>query len=463
MKLFNIKESTREKIRFATAFIAYLLWVIWLGNYWFLFGLPIIFDIYITKKVNWSPWKKREGKNHFLIEWFDALIFAVVAVTIINIFLFQNYRIPTGSMEKSLLINDHLFVSKVAFGPRTPETPLGVPFTQNIMPLTNGQKESYSKAIQLKPKRLKGLRQIKRDDVVVFNFPEGDTVVVGRSNESYYGILVQQALNYARMDTTRSMDENIDRARNFIHKNNKIVVRPIDRRDNYIKRCVAIPGDTLSVIDGEVYIDGKPQKELKGKQFAYYVVTNGTPINKRKLEKLGIYEDDVQSSGYGTYVIKLTDEMKQELERIPIVEKIVPYIQTKGKHDPTVFPRHSNFAWNSDNMGPIYIPEAGATTEINLANLPLYKRIINYYEGNTLEVKDSNIYINGKIATEYTFKQDYYWMMGDNRHSSLDSRFWGYVPADHIVGSPKFVWLSLNKEKSFPANIRFKRFFKVIK
>jgi signal peptidase I len=168
MKLFNIKESTREKIRFATAFIAYLLWVIWLGNYWFLFGLPIIFDIYITKKVNWSPWKKREGKNHFLIEWFDALIFAVVAVTIINIFLFQNYRIPTGSMEKSLLINDHLFVSKVAFGPRTPETPLGVPFTQNIMPLTNGQKESYSKAIQLKPKRLKGLRQIKRDDVVVF-------------------------------------------------------------------------------------------------------------------------------------------------------------------------------------------------------------------------------------------------------------------------------------------------------
>lgn len=464
-----ISPEHRDKVRFGIAITAYILWVIWLGNYWFLLGAPVIFDIYISKKVNWTPWKKREGENSTFVEWLDALIFAVVAVTLINIFLFQNYRIPTGSMEKSLLVGDHLFVSKVAYGPKTPNTPLFVPFTQNVMPLSNGQRESYLKWIQWEGKRLKGLRDVERYDVVVFNFPEGDTVIVGRSNQSYYGILHEQAQNFRQLDllrgdSSKTMEQYNAQARKFLHDTYDIVVRPLDRRDNYIKRCVAIHGDTLQIINGRLHINSQPAPDFKYKQYSYLVKTNGTPINSKKLDKLGIYPSDRRYDGRSLYEMPLTKEMVKQIETFPNVVSLTKLIEKPGKSVfKDVFPRNDKYAWNQDNFGPLYVPEKGATININTNNLPLYKRVINYYEGNTLEVKDDIIYINGEQTDTYTFQQNYYWMMGDNRQRSLDSRFWGFVPQDHIVGSPKFIWLSLDKSKSFPANIRFKRFFKSIK
>ncbi|NBC83573.1 MAG: S26 family signal peptidase [Bacteroidetes bacterium] len=458
--------SRKDLLRFVVVTVIYILWVIWLNNYWFLLGLPIIFDIYISKKVNWTPWKKREGKNSAFIEWFDALIFAVVAVTIINIFLFQNYRIPTGSMEKTLLVGDHLFVSKMAYGPKIPNTPLTLPFTQNVLPLSGGKRESYLKWIQWEHKRLAGFREVKRDDIVVFNFPEGDTVIVGMSNKSYYGVVKEEAAHFKSIDRKNGNPIKTDKfyenkARKFITETQDIVVRPVDRKDNYIKRCVAVAGDTLEIVNGQLVINGSLYPEIEHKQYIYLVKTNGTRINSRILEELDIYPDDRTYNGRGSYLMPLTDNMKDELEKLPNVISIEPQYMPDGHYHSQVFPRDPRYPWNRDNFGPLYMPEQGRTISLTMDNLPLYERIIDHYEDNDLEIKDSIIYINGQAADKYTFQMDYYWMMGDNRHQSLDSRFWGFVPADHIVGRPVFVWLSLDKYKNFLGKIRFKRFFNI--
>jgi signal peptidase I len=465
MKQFFAKYDKKEVIRFFITLIIYILWVIWLGNYWFLLGLPIIFDIYLSKKVNWTPWKKREGKNHWAIEWLDALIFAVVAVTIINIFLFQNYKIPTPSMEKSLLVGDHLYVSKVAYGPRIPQTPLAIPFMQHTIPGTYNK--SFVEWIKLPYKRLDGWTKIKRDDPVVFNFPEGDTVCREPALQamSYYSIVKSEADNLKLLDRyahnpVKSDEEYLAMGRKAVRKKHELIVRPVDKRDNYIKRCVAIPGDTLQVIDGVVYVNGKRQKEIPGIQYEFAVETGGRKLNEKKLMDMGINKKDISYAPDFSYLqAPLTAAMAEELSRNKMVSALQPLIMNKEYTDSTLFPRDRHFKWNVDQYGPIYIPKKGATIDINLENLPLYQRIIGYYEENKLEVKDSTIYINGQASTHYTFKMDYYWMMGDNRHHSLDSRYWGYVPEDHIVGKPKFVWLSLNQDKHFPMNIRLKRMF----
>jgi signal peptidase I len=276
-------------LKFGVAITLYVLWVIWLGNYWFLLGMPIVFDMYISKKVNWSPWKKRNQKNHVLIEWFDALLFAVVAVTIINTFLFQNYKIPTGSMERTLLIGDHLYVSKLSFGPRIPNTPLSIPFTQNML---WGTTQSFSTVIQWPYKRLKGWGDVKRDDIVVFNYPEGDTVALEMpSNQSYYSYisyLIEEFKNQDRQNSiTHSQQEYYGKARKEIWDKYTVVYRPIDKTDNYVKRCVAVAGDTLTVENGNVFIDSKPQKQLDGKQFRY-VVKLKSSFNERTLEDMDI-------------------------------------------------------------------------------------------------------------------------------------------------------------------------------
>ncbi len=240
------------------------------------------------------------------------------------------------------------------------------------------------------------------------------------------------------------------------------MVRPVDRRDNYIKRCVAIPGDTLQIIRGIVHINGKPQKKIEGLQYDYAVITDGRRLNVKKLQKLGISEEDLQY-GSGYLQVPLTKEMTTILRKNKFVRGIEPLFREPDYYDEKMFPHDKRFEWNLDYFGPFYIPETGVTITINLDNLPLYERIIAYYEQNDLKVKDSTIYINGEPATTYTFKMDYYWMMGDNRHRSLDSRYWGYVPEDHIVGKPRFIWLSLNRDKNFPANIRLRRMFKGIK
>ncbi len=453
---------TNKYVRFAIAAIVYILVVIWIGNFWFLAGLLIIYDIYISRKVNWTFWKKRGKKNSAFIEWLDALIFAVIAVTLINIFLFQNYRIPTGSMEKSLLIGDHLFVSKVAYGPRMPNTPIAFPFTQNTMPLTRGK--SWLDIVHWPYKRLAGLGKVKIGDPVVFNFPAGDTVVIEEQATSYYEIVRRTARELFSRDiyagTTSGTWENyIDKARREIKGRFNIIYRPVDRRDNYVKRCLGLPGDTIFIEDGNVFINGKMFPELKTQQITYAVQTNGTTINPKAFERLGISRSDFQYFVGSVYYLPLTKENAEKIRKFSNVKSVQPVIAHKGEFAPHIFPYKSNLRWNEDNFGPLWIPKKGSTVNIDTSNIMLYERIIDVYEDNDLKIEGDDIFINGQKATTYTFKMDYYWMMGDNRHNSADSRYWGFVPEDHIVGKPKFIWLSIDKESKGFKKIRWNRFF----
>lgn len=446
--------------RFGVVVTFYILFVIWLRNYWFLLGVPVIYDLYVSRKVNWTFWKKREGKNSALIEWIDALIFAVVAVTLINIYLFQNYKIPTPSMESTMLVGDHLYVSKVAYGPRAPITPLSFPFAQNRML----GRESYLKWIQLDYKRLSGFGEVKRNDIVVFNFPAGDTVVLENPAVSYYSIVRDFA--YSRALTAGNPEkwpDYINPARETVRNSGRfhIVDRPVDRRDNYIKRCVAIPGDSLKIVHGKVYINGEPQPDFKGIQHIYLVQTNGRPLNPRALSKYNIPSEYLGIQNNPRYMMPITEELAQKLQKeVPDIIKVEKTERTAPNFQ--LFPHSPDYQWSEDNFGPVWMPVKGAVIELNDKNYTFYKHTIEAYEGHVIEKKADKFYVDGELAGEYTFKQSYYWMMGDNRHSSSDSRFWGYVPEDHIIGKPKFVWLSIDKDKKFLKKIRFNRMFRGI-
>ncbi|HRS43503.1 MAG: signal peptidase I [Tenuifilum sp.] len=442
----KVKDFLKNKyFRFAFAAIIFILWVVWIGNYWLLLGLPIIFDFYITQKVNWTFWKKRGQKKTVLIEWVDAIIFAVVAATLIRMFFIEAYTIPTSSMEKSLLVGDYLFVSKVAYGPKLPNTPISFPFVHHTLPFTKYTK-SFIEWPRWPYKRIAGFGQIKRNDVVVFNFPEGDTVCLQDQNSSYYTL----ARIYGR---------------DYIRQNYDIIYRPVDKRENYIKRCVGIPGDTIQVVHGSLFVNGKEQAKIGKRQYNYQIRTNGSTINPIRFEEMGIARSDINYNAQeSVYILPLTEEM---LERFKTFSNVTEITRNENT-DSTVmwkliFPHDPRYKWNEDNFGPLWIPKKGATVTLTTDNLPLYQRIIDVYENNDLRVENGTIYINGEPASSYTFKMDYYFMMGDNRHNSADSRFWGFVPEDHVVGKASFIWLSLDKDKRFPANIRFKRMFTTIK
>ena len=446
----SLKELYHNKwARFGFWAVLYILWVIWLGNYWWLFGLIPIFDGHITRKVKWLFWKKeyKEGeKRNVLLDWLDAIIFAVVVVTFINTFFFQAFKIPSSSMESSLYTGDHLFVSKLAYGPKLPQTPLTIPFTHNII----GRNESYSTLIQNDYKRLKGFGHVKTGDYVVFGFPHGDTVLVKEPAGDYY--------TYSR---TLGRDYVIDRY-------GPVIARPSDKKDHYVKRCVAVAGDTLEIIDGQVYVNSLPQEVWPGVQNSYTVVTNGQRINQKNLDKLGINVRELwyhpELPGYPE--MPLTSEMLEKIKSFGNVVSVTPNIDSYPPDYPdsdlTIFPFDSDYKWTRDNFGPLWIPAKGVQVELTMQNLPLYQRIISSYEGNELKIKDGKIFINGEEAHSYTFRQDYYFMMGDNRHNSLDSRYWGFVPEDHIVGKPAVIWLSIDGNKRFPKNIRWRRFFKFV-
>jgi signal peptidase I len=443
------------------AAIIYILIIIWIGNYWLLSGLIILFDIYISKKVNWTFWKKRKVKNNVIIEWLDALIFAVIAVTLINIFLFQNYRIPTGSMEKTLLIGDHLFVSKIAYGPRMPNTPIAFPFTQNTLPLSKGK--SWSDLVYWPYKRLLGFGNVKNNEPIVFNFPEGDTVLLEETATSYYEILrrtvrdlkIREGLNQSSI---KDEAQYVDMARKEIRSRFHIIYRPVDRRDNYVKRCIGIPGDTISIANSVVFINGVKTNEHNMQQTSYYVKTNRTPINPKAFERLNISNSDQERIPDG-YFLPMTIESAKAISAFKNVLEVVPYVDPQNHWDYRIFPFRSTYKWNQDNFGPLWIPKKGVTINIDTSNICLYERIIDVYENNNLRIEGDKIFINNKPTNNYTFKMDYYWMMGDNRHWSSDSRYWGFVPEDHIVGKPKFIWLSLNKEAKGFKKIRYNRFF----
>lgn len=468
MNLSNLLKN--KYFRFGIAVTIYILFVIWLKNYWFFLGIPVVYDIYVSKKVNWSFWKSRKKKNNVVVEWLDALIFAVIAVSIINIFLFQNYKIPTPSMEGSLLVGDHLYVSKTAYGPRTPNTPLAIPFLPNTV--LGGK--SYLEWIQRPYKRLKGFSNIKRDDIVVFNFPASDTVALEKSdhklyangNFDYYDLVRDEAYNLmladsARNNRTRPFPVYEEHVRKQIAQRFDVETRPVDRRDNYIKRCVAIAGETIRVTNNEVFVNGQKQKQFEGLQRWYNVRTNGTPINPRSLEPFGITRNLADVRNNPSYTFPLTAESAQSIRALPGIVSVEPMsLYTDGQFDRDIFPHDSRYPWNLEYFGPLTVPARGVTVEINTATLPLYKRIIEAYEENDLEVRGEQIWINGKQADSYTFKMDYFFMMGDNRHNSADSRFWGFVPEDHVIGKPRLIWLSVDKEYG---GIRWNRMFRIVK
>ena len=428
----------------------YLLWVIWLNNYLWLIGLGVIYDIYITEKVHWSFWKKKnpvDGKQTKVVEWVDAIIFAVIAATIIKMFFIEAYTIPTSSMEKSMMVGDYLFVSKTAYGPKMPNTPVSFPFVHHTIPLSTTMK-SFSTIINNPYRRIAGFGKVKNDDVVVFNFPEGDTV----------SVTLQQTSSYYELVRLYGRDRVWSDKRTF----GDIIYRPVDKRENYIKRCIGIPGDSIRIVSGMVYVNGKPQKEIPGIQYKYLINTNGTAINNAALEKLDITRSEIEESDT-RYILPLTAEQFKKMDTWKFIQSKERSLFPADYSDPALFPHDPKFSWNLDNFGPIWIPKKGVTINLSVENLPLYKRIIDVYEENDLHVKDGTIYINGTAASTYTFKMDYFWMMGDNRNNSADSRYWGFVPEDHVVGKASFVWLSLDKNKNFLSSIRWNRFFRGVK
>ncbi len=468
-KQLNMK---KQWIKFSVVTVLYLLFLLWVKSWWGLLVVPFIFDVYITKKIKWQWWKNSEPPVRFIMSWVDALVFALVAVYFINLFFFQNYVIPSSSLEKSLLTGDYLFVSKVSYGPRIPETPLTMPLTQHTLPVINCK--SYIEWPHWDYRRVKGLGQVELNDIVVFNYPAGDTLV---SNEQYQAAdyyqmcysFGSQLLAYQPDFTRMTPQEQYDwfamvyaTGRKYIIDNpstyGKVMTRPVDRRENYVKRCVGLPGQTLQIKNRIVYLDGKPNKEPDNVQYTYYVKLN-QPIPDDLMEELGISMEDLTSlnqSGYMPLTKRAHDAL---MRRKDIVQSITLNTDTITGD---IYPLNAATGWTRDNYGPVWIPKKGETVKLDMQNIAVYERPIRVYEGNDLQVKDGKIFINGKQADRYTFKMDYYWMMGDNRHNSADSRYWGFVPEDHIVGKPIFIWWSSDPDRGGFSGIRWNRLFRLV-
>ena len=469
-----IEASRKQWIKFGVALTLYLLFIIWLRSWLGIVVIPFIFDAYITKKIPWTWWKKSKNKTVLTVMgWVDAIVFALVAVYFVNLYFFQNYVIPSSSLEKSLLVGDYLFVSKMSYGARVPQTPLHMPLTQHTMPIFNCK--SYLEWVKWDYKRVDGLGKVQLNDIVVFNFPAGDSVATALQAEDIYRLSYKAGKELSKPidmsglsleDQRLVFDYYYQVGRKYINDNpqsfGEIVVRPVDRRENYVKRCVGLPGQILQIENRVIYLDGKANKEPDNVQYRYFVHTKGM-LPDDLCHELGISKEDL--AGYYTdesvYNMPLTAKAKDAL----LARKdIVTAIENTPDDDAGgLYPLNKLTGWTVDNYGPIWIPKKGETIELSLDNLPLYERPIHAYEGNALEVKDGKIFINGEETTHYTFKMDYYWMMGDNRHNSADSRFWGFVPEDHVVGKPIFIWLSLDQDRGwFDGKIRWSRLFKFV-
>ena len=473
MKDVNMKVQWTKFIVVLLLYIAFLIWLkSWLG----IVVIPFIFDAYITKKIRWQWWKDAEKPVRVIMSWVDAIVFALVAVYFINQFFFQNYVIPSSSLEKSLLTGDYLFVSKVSYGPRIPETPLTMPLTQHTLPVFKCQ--SYIPVPHWDYRRVKGLGKVKINDIVVFNYPAGDSVMMADQYQpqDYY----QYCYSFGMQNSPEGQrsTEGMSPADVFTHYNRiiadgadfikqnfaefgKIKYRPTDRRENYVKRCVGLPGQTLQIKDRIVYINGKANKEPDNVQYTYFVKLRQaiTEIPEELLIDLGISTEDLISLNQNGY-IPMTEKAYKTLQaRKDIVEQIRPVKDSDRIDVFKCYPLNGNHNWTRDNYGPVVIPKKGMTMKLTLDNIAVYDRPIRVYEKNDLQVNGGKIFINGKQTDSYTFKMDYYWMMGDNRHNSADSRYWGFVPEDHVVGKPIFIWLSVNPD-SYGSKIRWNRLFR---
>jgi signal peptidase I len=422
-----------------------LIFVVWMCNAWMLLGVAVIFDIFITRYFSRYVLKyhrtaaEKSATYKVVAEWVEAAVFAVVVASVFHTLAFQLFTIPSPSMEKSLLVGDYLYVSKLTYGPKMPVTPISMPLVHNTMPFSKTGAKSYSEAIQRPYKRLAGLRSIERGDVVVFNFPAGDTVLLENLNVTYY----DEARNYGRA---------------ALEKRYTIVSRPVDKRENFVKRCVGLPGDTIVMRGAQLYVNGLEQKQIPGMQLMYSILTT-SPFTFAALDGMGISRAEVSyNPSTGEYVLPLT---AANLEKVSAMSNVIDIQQIEFGAE--TFPHDGVTPWTENDFGPLWIPARGATVALTTANLPLYERIIDVYEGHDLRVEGETIYIDGAVATSYTFGMNYFWMMGDNRQNSADSRFWGFVPEDHIVGKASFVWLSLDKEKGlFNGKIRWNRMFRKI-
>ena len=489
--------TTRQWVTMGIVMLLYLAFLVWIKSWWGLLVVPFIFDAYITKIVPWGFW--REWKNDTargIMSWVDAIVFALVAVYFVNLYIFQNYQIPTSSLEKSLLVGDYLFVSKASYGPRTPNTPLSLPLTLHTIPGTDTK--SYIDWPQWKYKRAQGWEKVKLNDIVVFNFPAGDTVATNFQQTDYYSLAYNEGKRRygERVDMSTLTREQQRTAYDIFYaegtkmiKSNpriygEVITRPVDRRENYVKRCVGLPGDTLQIKNAHVWLNGKQMEDPEQMQLNYFVQTTGPVIPDEIFRELGISEEDRWEMGSDqswenellsmglntrqqngrltpTYNLPLTKEM---LEKLQANKKLVSKIVMEPERENfmgQLFPLNLYTKWTRNDYGPIWIPKKGATIQLNEDNLPIYERCIEAYEGNKLERKADGIYINGVKTNEYTFQMDYYWMMGDNRHKSADSRYWGFVPEDHVVGKPVLIWLSLDKDRDWlDGKIRWNRLFK---
>ena len=463
-------------IRLGVWSVITLLFAFWTHSGWWLLALPFFFDLYITRLLPWGFWRGFKNKTlRTVFDWIDAIVFALVAVYIINIYFFQNYQIPSSSLEKSLLVGDFLFVSKLSYGPRVPMTPVSFPLAQHTLPLVNTK--SYLDKPQWGYKRVPGLGPVKRNDIVVFNFPAGDSVLLKSTNPDFYTTRYMTALQYG-ISLEAATQHLISQSATY----GKLVYRPVDRRENFVKRCIGMPGDTLQIIANQVFIDGKLLEDAPDAQLNYYVQTKGGFLSDHQFRTWNVsVEDQIripEDSYYAAnlpfkrdangrynpmYVMPLTKKVLEQVKKSPFIDTVFVETDTLGGYNvagPT-YPLHPSNTWTRDNYGPIWIPAKGATIELNEQNLMLYGHVIRHYEKQSLDVVNGEVQVNGQPATTYTFTMDYYWMMGDNRHKSADSRAWGFVPEDHIVGKPILVWLSLNKDRDlFDGKIRWKRLFK---
>ncbi len=452
-------------IRFGIVTLIFIAWVAWLGSWWVLIFLPLLFDIYITGYIPFTWWKKSKSATvRTIMSWVDAIVYALILVYFVFTFIGQNYQIPSSSLEKSLLVGDYLVVNKMAYGPRVPMTPVHFPLVQNTFPVINTK--SYVEWPQWKYHRLQGLGNVERGDIVVFNFPAGDTVALKVQNPDYYTLIEE----YGR-----------ERVNNDKATFGEVIYRPVDRRENYVKRAVGLPGERLKITDGIIYINGEPQKQPENVQFNYFIQVKNRNFTDRDWEDLGVAVADrmrftpniadmdfLAQNGFITgdpqsmpsiYITPLTDAMVKKLQANPNVNKV---FKMPAMPNGMLYPRGIADEWTTADYGEIWIPSKGSTIELNPDTWARYNRCIrnyeynfDYYLGQDGKVHDGS----GKVVDRYTFQMDYYFMVGDNRDNSLDSRFWGLVPEDHIVGRPEMVLVSFDPDKGFPG-IRWDRIFK---